>query len=291
MQTTEYIWQNGKFLPWTDAKTHVLTHSLHYGAAVFEGMRAYLTSQGSEIYRLSDHIKRFFYSASVINMKLPYPQRELEDACRELIDRNKLEECYVRPIAYFGYGKMGVDPKGAPTEVAIACWPWDDYAPHSIMTMKTNKYLRISPEVTVPGAKISGNYLNSILGILELKNDTDSEPLFLDVDGYVAESSGANFFSIKDGIIFTPKPGSILLGITRDTVFKIAKKLNLKVVEANLSLEEARAADEVFLTGTAIEIMPIKAIDGYSIGRSTIGPITKEIQQMYHKVVHGVTTL
>jgi len=284
---TNYIWHNGKFVHWDEAKIHVLTHSLHYGAATFEGIRCYNTDRGPAVFRLRDHFKRLFYSASVIDMKIPYSLEELETATLDLISKNKITECYIRPIAYYGYGKMGVNPQGAPVEIAIACWGWDKYMTHKLVDMKTNKYIRIPSVVSITDAKLSGNYLNSILGILQLQGTDYHETLFLDLNGNIAEGAAENIFFIKNGVLHTPKLGGILAGITRDTVMTLAKKMGLKVIEAKLSLQEAYLADEAFLTGTAIEIKPIRSIDDKIIGKGETGIITIDLQQSYLEVVHG----
>lgn len=287
MQESKYIWRNGEFIPWADATTHLLTHSLHYGAAAFEGIRAYETERGTAIFRLEDHLRRLFYSASVINMQIPYSIEELANATKELIKKNELKACYIRPLVYYGYGKMGVSPIGAPLEIAIACWSWDKYIPHKHVDMKTNKYVRIPRNASVADAKLIGNYLNSILGILEIKGTDYHETLFLDNDGYIAEGPAENIFFIKNNILYTPKLGAILAGITRDTVLEIAQKFGIKTCEINIKLQDAYYADEVFLTGTAIEIMPVRSIDNKTIKDGEIGPITKKIQKYYLDLVYG----
>lgn len=287
METSKYIWQNGNFVLWDDAKTHVLTHSLHYGAAAFEGIRSYLTPKGPAIFRLKEHLKRLFYSVSVINMQLPYTLDELTEVTKELVARNELEECYIRPLAYYGYGKMGVNPIGAPVEMTIACWPWGTYIAHPIVDMKTNKYIRIPNSAAVADAKLTGNYLNSILGILQMQGSPYHETLFLDENDHIAEGPAENLFFIKDKTLYTPKLGAILAGITRDTVINIAQHIGLKVIEAEMYLKDAYAADEAFLTGTAIEIMPVRSIDDRIIGNGEMGGITAQLQQMYLDVVHG----
>lgn len=290
MNTTKYIWQNNKFIPWDDAKTHILTHSLHYGSGAFEGIRAYATDKGTAIFRLPEHIKRLFYSASCVEMKIPYTEKEVCDATLKLVAMNELKECYIRPIAYYGYGKMGVNPIGAPTEIAIACWSWDSYIPRPSVDLKISEYIRVPRSVSIADAKLTGNYLNSLLGLLEIRNTHYHEVLFLDIDGYLAEGSADNIFIIKNGKIYTPHLGSILAGITRQTVIELAKDIGIPVEETNLKLEDILAANEAFLTGTAIEIMPIRSIDDKLIRNGEAGEITKVIQKKYLDLVRGKYT-
>lgn len=292
MQTTNYIWQNGNFIPWHEAKTHVLTHSLHYGAAAFEGMRAYSTSKGPLVFRLIDHLKRLLYSASVVHMKLPpaYTAEKLAEITNKLIELNKLEECYIRPLVYYGYGKMGLNPENAPVDIIIACWPWKTYISADSIGMKTNKYVRMPKNSTIADAKLTGNYLNSILGVLQIKGLPYQETLFLDENGYIAEGPGENIFLVKDNTLYTPKLGAILPGITRDTVIKLAKAIGLQIVEADLLLEKAYHADEIFLTGTAIEIMPVHALDDQIIGDGKSHKVTQQLQKLYLDLVHNNLT-
>jgi branched-chain amino acid aminotransferase len=284
---TDYIWHNGEFVRWEDAKVHVLTHSLHYGGAAFEGIRAYKTVQGTAIFRLKEHLQRLVYSTSVINMTLPYSEDELSAVIIELVQRNKLDHCYIRPIAYYGYGKMGVSPVGAPVEVSIACWPWGAYLPHDMVDIQTSKFIRIPPNATVADAKLTGNYLNGIFAILKLQGTHYHEALLLDINSYIAEGPGENFFIVKDNVIYTPKLGTILAGITRETVIELAKLHNFKVIEKDLRLEDAYKADEAFFTGTAAEVTPIKTIDDKVIGKGTIGPVTEKLRKDYLDIVNG----
>lgn len=287
MREMNTIWHNGKLVPWHEARIHVLTHSLHYGGAAFEGIRAYLTENGTAIFRLDDHIKRLYYSASAINMTLPYSEDQVKNAILELVRSNKLEMGYIRPIAYYGYGKMGVSPIGAPVELSIVCWPWGTYLPYEMVDIQTSKYIRIPPQATNATAKLSGNYLNGILGILALQGTHFHEALFLDIDGYIAEGPGENFFIVKNNIIYTPKLGSILAGITRNTIMELAEKSGFTVIEKNIGLEEAYLADEAFFTGTAAEVTPIKSIDDRVIGDGKVGPITDKMRQSYFDIVYG----
>jgi len=290
LNTTKYIWQNNKFIPWDDAKTHVLTHSLHYGSGAFEGIRAYATDKGTAIFRLPEHIKRLFYSISCIDMQLPYTEKEICEITLKLVAMNELKECYIRPLAYYGYGKMGVNPIGAPPEIAIACWAWDSYIAHPSVDLKVSEYVRIPRSVSIADAKLTGNYLNSILGLLKIKGTHYHETLFLDIDGYLAEGSADNIFVIKNNKIYTPRLGSILAGITRQTAIELAKDMGISVEEKNLKLEDIFTADEAFLTGTAIEIMPIRSIDDKLLGSGEAGKITKNIQKNYLDLVRGKHT-
>lgn len=287
MQTTDYIWHNGQFVPWHDAKIHVLTHSLHYGGGAFEGIRFYETEQGPAVFKLDEHLKRLLESSKVIGINLPYSVDQLKDIIKELIRVNKLQHGYIRPISYYGYGKMGVNPVGAPIELTIACWPWGAYLPHDMVDIQTSKYIRIPGRATAPGAKLTGNYLNGILGSLQLQGTHYHEALFLDEHGFIGEGTGENFFMVKNNIIYTPKLGHILAGVTRATIMMIAKLLGHEVIEKDLKLEDAYAADETFFCGTAAEVTPIKSIDDKVIGSGTTGPVTTQIRQTYLDMVHG----
>jgi branched-chain amino acid aminotransferase len=287
MQATKYIWQNGKLVPWEQAQTHVLSHGLHYGAGAFEGMRTYLTEKGPAVFRLDDHLKRLFHSANVVRLKIPYTFEELHNATINLLRENQIEQCYIRPLVSYGYLKLGVNPHGNPVDTIIACWRWDSYLAHKHVDIITSKYARIAPNATIPTAKLSGQYLNSMLGLIEIHGTKYHETLFLDSEGNVAEGSSENIFIIKDNTIYTPKLGSILPGITRDTVIKIAQKLGFNIIEKDIKLEEAYTADEAFFTGTAAEVTAIKSIDDKIIGNGEIGPITKLLDKTYLDVVYG----
>jgi branched-chain amino acid aminotransferase len=289
METTKSIWFNGKLVPWDDAKIHVLTHTLHYGGGAFEGMRFYKTEKGSAIFKLSEHMDRLLYSASVLKMEIPFSKDELCEAAKQVVQSSGLQEGYVRPIVFFGYGKMGVSPKGSPTEVAIACWPWGRYLPHDSVDIKTSRYIRIHPDSTIVDAKLCGHYLNGILASLELQGTHYHEALFLDSNEHISEGAGENFFMIKKGVIYTPKLGTILAGITRATVMTLAKNLGFTVQEANISLKDAYAAEEAFFTGTAAEVTPIRSIDDHVLGDGHIGAVTSIIKEAYLDVVHGRT--
>lgn len=287
MQTTETIWQSGKLVPWAEAKTHVLSHTLHYGGGAFEGIRFYNTAQGPAIFRLNDHVDRLFYSTKTLKMSLPFSRDEVIDAITNIVAINKLDSGYIRPLAFYGYGKMGVNPVGNPVELIIACWPWGAYLPHDAIDVKTSSYIRIHPDSTVVDAKLCGHYVNSILASLELQGTHYHEALLLDSHGYITEGVGENFFMIKDEVIYTPSLGGILSGITRDTVFKLAPRIGLKVVEAKISLFDAYQADEAFFTGTAAEITAIRSINDKLLGKGTIGSITQTIKNDYLEIVHG----
>jgi branched-chain amino acid aminotransferase len=286
MQKTKKIWFNGKFLDWEKARVHLLTHSLHYGSSVFEGIRCYQTEKGAAVFRLPEHIERFFFSARSILMKIPFSKKEIKEAILKTIKINKLKECYIRPIAWFGE-RMGLNTKGIPVQVAIAVWPWKAYLGKKPIKIKSSKFIRVHPRSTICEAKISGNYLNSILASQEAKKAGFDEALLLDFEGKVAEGPGENIFIIKDKKLFTPQKGSILPGITRDSVIKIAKDLKIKVFEKKITLKELKSAKELFFCGTAVEICPIKQVDDVLINEGKIGEITKEIREIYQKIVRG----
>lgn len=289
MKETEVIWHNGQLVPWAEAKIHVLSHTLHYGGGAFEGIRCYETSEGTAIFRLGEHIDRLFYSTQTINMKLPFKKEEIANAIIDVIRKNHLKEGYVRPVAFYGYGKMGVNPKGNPVELYIACWPWGAYLPHDRVDIKTSRYIRIHPKSTVADAKICGHYVNGILASIELEGTDYHEALFLDSAGHITEGVGENFFMVKANVIYTPKLGGILAGITRSTIMELGKQLGYSIVEEDLSLETAYQADEAFFTGTAAEVTPIRSIDGNILGRygEKTGPVTEKFKQGYADIVRG----
>ncbi|MEM1525345.1 MAG: branched-chain amino acid transaminase [Nitrososphaerales archaeon] len=292
MEKTEKIWLNGKFVNWDDAKIHVLTHSLHYGVAAFEGLRCYKTERGSAIFRGKDHVKRLFESAKIYMMNIPYSQEEILQAIKDTIRINKMVECYIRPIVYYGYGEMGLNPSKSPIEVAIAVWPWGVYLGEESLVngirCKISSWRRINGRIMPHKAKISGNYANSILAKLEALKCGYDEAIILNLNGTVAEGSGENIFIVKDGILATPPLTSgALPGITRDSVIKLAKDMNLCAVERDITREDLFIADEAFLTGTAAEITPIKEIDNIIIGKGKRGPITEALQKKFYDVVRG----
>ena len=285
------IWYDGKLVPWRDANTHVLTHSLHYGLAVFEGLRAYKTARGTAIFRLKEHTDRLFNSAHIYMMKLPYDKATLIDAQKQVVRDNKLESCYVRPIAFYGSEKMGVSPKGASVHIAIAAWPWGAYLGadglEKGIRVKTSSYARHHVNVTMPRAKIASTYANSILANMEATDHGYDEGLLLDVDGFVAEGAGENLFIVKDGAICEPEIASALTGITRNTIHRLAKDLGLDLVTTRLTRDDVYIADEAFFTGTAAEVTPIRELDGRQIGAGHRGPVTEKLQAAFFDIVSG----
>ena len=288
MIESKKIWMDGQLINWKDAKIHVLTHTLHYGAGVFEGIRAYKTEKGPAVFRLPEHIKRFFYSASCIGMEIPFSEDDIRKAVLDTIVVNELDACYIRPLGFFGYGKMGLNPKGAPVHIAIAVWPWGAYlGEDAIVKVKSSKYMRIHPKSTVADAKICGHYVNSILASIEVKKMGGDEALLLDYEGYAAEGPGENIFMVKNGKMYTPLSGTILPGITRQSIIKIARDLNIETEEKKLTIEELQSADEAFFVGTAAEVCPIGEIDNAVINNGKLGEITKRIKEMYQKAITG----
>src|SRR6266478_1066348 len=286
-----FIWYDGKLVPWRDATTHVLTHSLHYGLTVFEGVRAYKTGEGAAIFRLTEHTQRLFNSARIYLMQIPYEKEQLMAAQREVVRANRLDSCYLRPIAFYGSEKMGVSPKGAKVHVAIAAWPWGAYlgaeALEKGIRVKTSSFARHHINVTMARAKMSGTYPNSVLATLEATQHGYDEGLLLDVEGYVAEGAGENVFLVKDGKIWEPELTSALTGITRSSVIELAEGLGYKVGAKRLTRDDIYIADECFFTGTAAEVTPIRELDGRSIGAGKAGPVTQAIQKAFFDVVSG----
>lgn len=286
-----FIWQDGKLIPWREATTHVLTHSLHYGMSVFEGLRAYKTDAGTAIFRLEEHTNRLFNSAHIFQMAMPFDKAIINEAQKEVLRANKLESGYLRPIAYYGSEKMGVSPKGAKVHIAIAAWPWGAYLGEEGMErgirVKVSSYTRHHVNISMVRAKASGHYLNSILANNEVTNDGYDEAMLLDPEGYVAEGAGENLFIVKQGKLYTPDLTSCLEGITRATVLTLAQELGLSVHEKRITRDEVYTADEAFFTGTAAEVTPIRELDGRQIGIGRRGPITAQIQARYFDVVYG----
>ena len=285
------IWYDGKMVPWRDATTHVLTHSLHYGLAVFEGLRAYKTPDGPAIFRLKEHIDRMFSSAHIYMMKIPYERDVLIQASREVVRENKLESCYIRPIAFYGSEKMGVSPVGATVHVAVAAWPWGAYLGDDGLQkgirVKTSSFARHHVNVTMCRAKYSGTYANSILANREAVDHGYDEALLLDVDGFVAEGAGENLFIVKDGKLYEPELTSALMGITRNTVITLAREAGLEIHAKRITRDDVYVADEAFFTGTAAELTPIRELDNRQIGTGQRGPITEKLQSMFFDVVNG----
>jgi len=286
------IWYDGKLVAWRDATTHVLTHSLHYGLAVFEGLRAYKTADGTTcIFRLREHTARLLNSAHIYMMQIPYSAEQLMEAQQEVVRANKLDECYIRPIAFYGAEKMGVSPRGAAVHVAIAAWPWGAYLGKEGMErgirVKTSSYARHHVNVTMPRAKFSATYANSILASLEAAQDGYDEALLLDVDGFVAEGPGENLFIVRDGVLYEPEAASALVGITRDAVIHLARDMGLEVRVRRLTRDDVYIADEAFFTGTAAEVTPIRELDNRVIGGGARGPVTTRLQQAFFDLVQG----
>ena len=291
IKEAKWIWMDGRLVPWGEAKIHILSHVIHYGSGVFEGMRCYKTERGPAIFRLEDHIDRLLYSAKVYRMEIPYSREELIEACKEVVKANELEDCYIRPIVYRGYGEMGVNPLNCPVNVAIAAWEWGAYLGEALekgARVVISSWRRICNDILPPMAKACGHYLNSQLAKMEAVLGDYHEALMLDIDGYVSEGTGENFFMVKDGVLITPPPeASILLGITRDTVIKLARDMGYTVIERFISRAEVYGADECFFTGTAAEVTPIVEVDGRPIGDGKPGPITRKLQAKYFDVVRG----
>ena len=287
MEATELIWFNNELIPWDQAKIHVLTHALHYGSGVFEGIRFYETDQGPAIFRLPEHVDRLFRSAETLAMKIPYTKEEIEQAITDTVRKNKISSGYIRPISFFGYGKMGLNPKGAPVNTAIALWPWGAYLNKDAVNIKTSKYIRIHPQASETWAKITGHYINSIMASLEICREGYDEALLLDFEGNVAEGPGENFFLVKDDQIFTPPAGRILEGITRRTIFELVQEMGFSLQEKIIKPADIFEADEAFFTGTAAEVQPISSLDDQVIGQGGVGKFSKKIREIYLEVVHG----
>ena len=286
-----FIWYDGKLVPWREATTHVLTHTLHYGMGVFEGVRAYKTDNGPSIFRLLDHTDRLFNSAHILGMKMPFDKATLNEAQKEVIRANKLESGYLRPMAFYGSEAMGIAAKTLSVHVIVAAWPWGTYLGQDALDkgirVKTSSFARHHVNVTMCKAKSNGNYINSILAQQEAARDGYDEALLLDVDGFVAEGSGENIFIVRKGKMYTPDLTSALEGITRDTIVQLAGELGLQVIEKRITRDEVYTADEAFFTGTAAEVTPIRELDNRAIGAGKRGPITEKIQAMYFDCVHG----
>lgn|SRR3989338_558737 len=287
METTKYIWMDGKFVAWDDAKVHILTHTLHYGMGVFEGIRFYETAKGPAIFRLTDHVNRLFDGAGKTFMKVPFKKADFSNAIVETVRKNSIHSGYIRPILYYGYGKMGLDPTGAPVNASIAVWPWGSYLGAEAVSVMTSSFIRLHPKSTDAGSKICGHYVNSIFASCEAKANGFQEALLLDYNGMCAEGPGENIFFVKNEVLYTPKLGNILSGITRDSVMRIAAKEGIKTIEKDISPKELKQSDEAFFTGTAAEITAIKKIDSTVIGNGSIGKITKKIRDIFLDSVSG----
>jgi branched-chain amino acid aminotransferase len=290
MTTADLIWMNGELVAWDDAKVHVLTHGLHYGTGVFEGIRAYETEGGTAVFRHREHLERLERSAAFYYMDLPHPIEELRQATHELIVRNGFRSCYIRPLVFRGHGPMGLDPLANPVEVAIAVWEWGAYlgeeGQRNGIRAKVSSWRRISPDSLIPQAKASGQYLNSILAKIESHHAGYEEAILLDQHGNVCEGTGENVFVVRDGVIATPPAAaSILDGITRRSVMQIARDLGFELIERDIARGELTIADEVFLTGTAAELTPVREIDDHPIG--TPGPVTRAVQETLNDALCG----
>jgi branched-chain amino acid aminotransferase len=290
MEQADLIWHNGEFVPWEDAKVHVLSHGLHYGTGVFEGIRCYETERGPAVFRHRDHLDRLAKSAELYYLALPYSPEEIAAATRELIARNGLRSCYIRPLAFRGYGEMGLYAKSAPIEVIIAVWPWGAYlgdeGKRNGIRAKVSSWRRIGPGGLIPHAKASGQYLNSILAKTESANAGYEEAILLDERGFVCEGSGENIFLVRDGEIVTPPHvASILDGINRKSAIQIARDLGYTVVERDVARAELYLAEEIFLTGTAAELVPVREVDDHPIGEP--GEITRVVQSKFEDALHG----
>ncbi len=286
------IWYDGKMVNWRDATTHVLTHTLHYGMGVFEGVRAYKTDKGTAIFRLKEHTDRLFRSAHILGMKMPFDKATISEAQKAAVRENNLESAYLRPMAFYGAEAMGISAKTLSTHVIVGAWSWGAYMGEEAITkgirVKTSSFARHHVNITMCKAKANGNYMNSILAHQEAAQDGYQEALLLDVDGFVAEGSGENIFIIRNGKLYTPDLTSALEGITRDTIIHLAKEeLGLEIIEKRITRDEVYSADEAFFTGTAAEVTPIRELDNRAIGEGTRGPITEKLQSLYFDVVKG----
>jgi branched-chain amino acid aminotransferase len=292
VSTADQIWLNGEFVAWEDAKVHVLTHALHYGTSVFEGIRAYETERGTAVFRHREHLDRLEASAKLYYMDLPWSKEQMREVTHELIVRNGLKTCYIRPLVWRGHGPMGLNPLDNPVEAMIAVWVWAPYlgeeGKRNGVRGRVSSYRRISAQSLIPHAKAGGQYLNSVLAKIESLKSGYEEAILLDDKGHVCEGSGENLFVIKDGVIHTPpQSASILDGISRRSCIQIARDRGYELVERNLSRAELALADEVFLTGTACELTPLREIDDLPIGDGIPGPVTREIQAAFEDALYG----
>ena len=290
LPTVDKIWMDGELVDWDKAQVHVLTHSLHYGSGVFEGIRCYSTPEGPAVFRLTEHMERFERSAKMLFMELPWSVDEMIEAVKETIRVNKLPACYIRPLAYRGYGAMGVDPIPAPVKVSIACWPWDSYLGEEALAegvdVGVSSWRQRSINSMPPAIKATGNYLNSGFAKVEANQHGYAEGIMLNEQGKVCEGTGENIFVVREGVISTPPVSDGLLeGITRDSVMQIAIDLDYDVIEESLVRTDLYTADEIFMTGTAAEVVPVRSVDHRTIGPA--GPITLELQKTFFRVVHG----
>ncbi|WP_428610385.1 branched-chain amino acid transaminase [Sedimenticola sp.] len=286
-----WIWLDGEMVPWREAKVHVLTHTLHYGLGVFEGVRAYQTKKGPAIFKLEEHTRRLFQSAHIMGMKMPYDEATLNQAQIDVVRENKLDSAYLRPLCFYGSEGMGIRADSLGVHVMIAAWEWGAYLGEDNLKngirIRVSSYTRHQVNSMMCKAKATGNYINSMLALQEAVNDGYDEALILDASGYVMEGSGENFFLVKDGVIYTPDLTSVLNGITRKTIFSFTEELGIPIVEKRITRDEVYIADEAFFTGTAAEVTPIREVDNRTIGCGSRGPITEKLQTMYFDQVHG----
>ena len=286
------IWMDGQLIDWRDAKVHVLTHTLHYGCGAFEGVRAYQTDKGTAIFRLQEHTQRLFNSAKILRMQIPFSQEQLNEAHKQVLRENKLNSAYIRPLVWIGSEKLGVSPKGNTVHAMIAAWTWGAYLGEDGLNkgirIRTSSYARHHVNITMTQAKTVSNYTNSILANMEATDDGYDEALLLDSSGFVSEGAGENLFLVKDGVVYTPDlSAGALNGITRNTVLHICKDLGLEVVQKRITRDECYIADEMFFTGTAAEVTPIRELDRIPIGQGARGPITANIQSAFFDIVNG----
>ncbi|MBU0636271.1 branched-chain amino acid transaminase [Candidatus Micrarchaeota archaeon] len=290
MKTAKFIWMNGKFKKWKDAKVHFLTHTLHYGTGVFEGIRCY-TGSPPAIFRLDEHLKRLEDSAKIFGIKIPFSRPQIKKAIIRTVKKNKLKQCYIRPLVYYGYGAMGLNPKPNPVQLGIAAWPWEHYLGKKAIEqgakVKVCTWIRNSPDAIPPKAKICGAYANSALGKVEALEEGSIDSILLDDQGFVAEGTGENIFVVKEGVLYTPPLSNCLAGITRKSIIEIAENQRIPLKEKEMSRGELYSADEVFFTGTAAEVTPITIVDNRKVGKGKVGPITKRLQKTYSEIVHG----
>ncbi len=291
-EKTEKIWMDGELVPWDEARVHVLTHALHYGSGVFEGIRTYAAADGPAVFRLTDHIQRLFDSAKLIMMTIPYTRDEIVEACKLTVRESGLDSCYVRPIAFLGYGEIGLNPLPCPVEVSIAVWPWGSYLGEESLEagvrVKVSSWRRMDPNINPVAAKGTGIYINSSLAKVEAVQSGYDEAILLNTQGFVSECTGENIFIVKDGILITPPLSSGALGgFTRDSIMTIARDAGVPVEERNLLRHDLYLADEAFLTGTAAEVTPIREVDGRIIGPGKPGPITLKLQAAFFDIVNG----
>lgn len=288
------IWMDGQMVPWREANTHVLTHTLHYGMGVFEGVRAYDAEKGTAIFRLEAHTDRLFNSAKIMNMPMPFDKNTINEAQRAAVRENGLKSAYIRPMVYYGSEGMGLRADNLKTHVIIAAWEWGAYMGEENLTrgikVATSSYTRHHVNITMTKAKANGAYMNSMLALQEAVSHGCDEALLLDTEGYVCEGSGENFFMIRDGVIYTPELTAALDGITRKTVIQLARECGYEVIEKRITRDEVYIADEAFFTGTAAEVTPIRELDNRPIGQGSRGPITERLQSLYFDVVHGRST-